>query len=522
MDAPTHKMLIRQLRRATRPDGSVDLARLVSCVDATYFEHDLNLKRIDRANSLMAQELEGMLAIREAAAQDRAARIATMEQAQIAIEAREARVRHLAYHDILTGLPNRALLREKLAQLTEQMRQTGCVFAVHCIDLDNFKSVNDTFGHQTGDELVRIVAATLTAACGRDDMIARLGGDEFAIVQTNASEPEAAILAQRLVDAISQPIDLEVARVHIGCSIGVAIVRDSAEDPMEALRKADLALYAAKGEGRSRFVFFEPHMDAAVRVRRELQEDLRHAIDNRTITLAYQPQMGDAGEIVGIEALARWNHPERGIVPPSVFIPVAEEGGLIVDLGYYLLRQALSDSYRWPHLKVAVNVSAAQLRMKNFVQCVRSLVRETRANPKQFELEITESVLMGDDAETLETLRRLRALGFSLALDNFGTGYSSLSYLRHYPIDKIKIDRSFITNLGSDAGADAIISALIKLAHSLNMAVIAEGVETESQRASLSSAGCNYVQGFLFGRPMTADSIERLLGRTGPAARISA
>ncbi len=522
MELPHHKLLSRQVQKVTRPDGSLDLARLLRSIEETYLEHELTLKRIDRANGLMAQELEGMLAIREAAARDRAERIAAMEQAQIAIEAREARVRHLAYHDMLTGLPNRALLKEKLGQLTEHLRRTGSAYAVHCIDLDNFKSINDTFGHQTGDELVRIVAATLTAECHRDDMIARLGGDEFAIVQAHASEEEAAALAQRVVNSISQPIDLEVARVHIGCSIGVTIVRDRSADPMESLREADLALYRAKGEGRSRFVFFEPDMDAAVRLRRELQEDLRRAIDNRTITLAYQPQMSDTGEIVGIEALARWNHEERGVVPPSVFIPVAEEGGLIVDLGYYLLRQALSDSSRWPDLKVAVNVSAAQLRMKNFVQCVRSLIRETRANPKQFELEITESVLMGDDPATLETLRRLRDLGFSLALDDFGTGYSSLSYLRHYPIDKIKIDRSFITNLGSDAGADAIISALIKLAHSLNMTVIAEGVETESQLASLSSAGCNFVQGFLFGRPMVADDIERLEGLNDAAAQISA
>ncbi len=522
MDAPAHKMLARQLRKATRPDGSIDYAQFVRAVDAAYVEHDLNAKRIDRANSLMAQELEGMLAIRETAARDRAERIATMEQAQIAIEAREARVRHLAYHDILTGLPNRALLREKLGQVSEQIRQTGRSFAVHCIDLDNFKYINDTFGHQAGDELVRSVAATLTAACGPDDLIARLGGDEFAVVQAHASEDDAAALAQRIVDVISRPIDLEVAKVHIGCSIGVTIVRDCAADSMESLREADLALYRAKAEGRSRFVFFEPHMDAAVRTRRELQEDLRCAIDDGTIMLAYQPQMGDDGNLVGIEALARWCHPARGNVPPSVFIPVAEEGGLIVDLGYYLLRRAFLDSFRWPELKVAVNVSAAQLRMKNFVPIVRSLIRETRVDPKRFELEITESVLMGDDPATLDTLRRLRDLGFMLALDDFGTGYSSLSYLRQFPIDKIKIDRSFITNLGSDAGADAIISALIKLAHSLNMTVIAEGVETESQRASLSSAGCNYVQGFLFGRPMAPEDIEHLADRTRPPVRHSA
>jgi diguanylate cyclase (GGDEF)-like protein len=510
---PKHKTFARQLREHTRPDGSIDLASLFIAVEATYQDNDQNLKRIDRANRLMAEELEDALAVRDAAAVERAARLEAMEAAQTAIAASEARSRHLAYHDTLTGLPNRALLQEKLAQAMQQMRRSGATFAVHCIDLDNFKSINDTFGHQAGDELVRAVSALLSETCGRDDTIARLGGDEFAIIQANASEQDAEDLAARLVEAISRPIDLELVRVHIGCSIGILVVNDGSVEPLETLRQADLALYQAKAEGRSRFVVFRDEMDKVVRTRRELQEDLRIAIAKGDIELVYQPQVNDGGKILGGEALARWVHPTRGPIPPSVFVPIAEEGGLIVDLGLFVLRRAFEDAARWPDLQVAVNASAAQLRMKTFIPQIRALLRETGAQPKQFELEITEGVLMGDDLATHDTLEKLRALGFSLALDDFGTGYSSLSYLRRFPIDKIKIDRSFIVNLGMDAEAESIVLAIVKLAHSLNMKVVAEGVETETQRDSVSAAGCNFIQGFLFGKPMVPNEIDKLCPR---------
>jgi diguanylate cyclase (GGDEF)-like protein len=431
--------------------------------------------------------------------------------------ASEARAAHMAYHDTLTGLPNRASLAEKLAREHEQLRRTGVGFAVHCIDLDRFKDINDTFGHAAGDDLIRAVGKILLGACRRGDALARLGGDEFAIVQAAATPESAGALADRIVATLAEPIDLPVGRVFIGASVGVTMARDSDVTPDDHLRQADLALYRAKDGGRGRYAFFEPEMDAAVRMRRALQADLREALTNGDLQMVYQPQVDADGQAFGVEALVRWTHPNRGPVAPAVFVPLAEENGLIEALGMFTLRQAFADSALWPELKVAVNLSAAQLRLRDFTPKLLALVAETGIDPHRFELEITEGLLLGDDAQTHESLRRIRAMGFAIALDDFGTGYSSLSYLQRYPIDKIKIDRSFITNLGVDHEAEAVVSAIVKLARALGLSVIAEGVETETQRNRLTAAGCHDVQGYLFGKPCAAGDIAALLGR--PAAR---
>lgn len=425
--------------------------------------------------------------------------------------ASEARATHLAYHDALTGLPNRLLLADRLGRAMEDVRRRRTPFAVHCIDLDRFKDVNDTFGHQAGDELIQLAARKIVSACRTNDTIARLGGDEFAVVQIDTDANGAAMLAERLVKLLAEPMDLSVGRVHIGGSVGLTLVTEATIEAQDCLRQADLALYRVKESGRGRFCFFEPEMDAAVRFRRALQDDLHDALAKEALELAYQPQVDGTGRIVGLEALARWTHPERGPLSPALFIPVAEECGLIDTLGFFTLRRAFEDSRRWPDLKIAINISATQLRMKDFVPRLAELLTQTGVDARRFELEITEGVLLGDDPVTHNALTQIRELGFTLALDDFGTGYSSLSYLRRYPVDKIKIDRAFITNLGVDREADAVVTAIVRLARALRLSVIAEGVETTEQRDRLARAGCSEVQGFLFGRPAPPETIDALL-----------
>ncbi|MBB6123335.1 bifunctional diguanylate cyclase/phosphodiesterase [Sphingobium subterraneum] len=424
--------------------------------------------------------------------------------------ASEARAAHLAYYDALTGHPNRVLFFDRLGQALNQIRRNENMVAVHAIDLDRFKEINDTFGHHVGDELIFQAAKRLAGTCRVTETFARLSGDEFAIVQTNADVAGAARLAQRLCDAMSQPFDLGSGRVYAGCSIGVTLVGDGQIEPGEALRQADLALYRAKDAGKGQFCFFETEMDNAVRVRRELEDDLREALTRNELFLAYQPQVGRSGAMTGVEALIRWQHPTRGLIAPNFFIPIAEQSGLIMQIGLFALRRAFEDSKRWKDLKVAINVSATQIRLKTFVEEVTALVKELGVNPHQFELEITEGILLGDDIDTQNRLAALRTMGFSLALDDFGTGYSSLSYLQRYPIDKIKIDRSFISNLGVEDEAGALVSAIVKLARAMKLSVIAEGVETDDQLTHLSALGCSDVQGYLFSKPVIANEIDDL------------
>ncbi|MGA2551280.1 MAG: EAL domain-containing protein [Burkholderiaceae bacterium] len=430
----------------------------------------------------------------------------------------EARAIQLAYHDALTGLANRALLFDRLAHALHAMRRSGEHIALLCIDLERLKEINDTFGHHAGDDLIREAAARLSAQCRSNDTVARLSGAEFAIVQSAASMVASASLAARLTECMTRPFELASGRVFIGCSIGICVVEDPNIEAAELLRQADLALFRAKQTGSGHYSFFDLEMDTSVKARHGVERDLRDAMAQESLYLVYQPQINEVRGMVGVEALARWNHPIRGNVPPGVFVPIAEDCGLIMELGLFTLRRAFEDSKRWNHLKVAVNVSAKQLRIRDFVTRVTEIVADTNVDPKQFELEITEGILLGDDPDTLTVLAQLRGLGFSLALDDFGTGYSSLGYLQRYPIDKIKIDRSFVANLGVESESEAVIGAIVTLARALNLGVIAEGVETTEQHLRLCAAGCYDMQGYLFSKPVPATEIDRLCPAVPPLA----
>ena len=431
--------------------------------------------------------------------------------------ASEARAKHMAMHDALTGLPNRVLFEERLRQGVDGLARRRGALAVLAIDLDRFKAVNDTHGHAAGDELIQVIGARLAGLCRTSETLARLGGDEFGVVAADIDPNGAAALAERLVAALGAPVELSCGTVFVGGSVGVAIItpEEAYVGAVEAARRADVAMYRAKDEGRGRYCFFEAEMDAALKVRRGLETDLRKALKDGGVWVAYQPQVDAAGKVLGVEALARWTHPEKGAISPAAFVPLAEDCGLIDDLGRLIMRRAFTDSLRWKDLKVAVNVSALQMRQVGFPDLVAEILAETGARADKIELEITEGALLGDDEATHDAIRRLRDMGFSLALDDFGTGYSSLSYLRRYPIDKIKIDRSFITPLGGDQEAGAVVAAIVRLAKALRLSVIAEGVETNQQREQLQEIGCVQAQGFLFSAPVTADAIDSIVDDGG-------
>jgi diguanylate cyclase (GGDEF)-like protein len=389
------------------------------------------------------------------------------------------------------------------------------------LDLDHFKSINDTLGHSAGDELLKTIAERLRT-CVRDvDTVARLGGDEFAIIQTSIEEPlEAAFLAQQIQEVIRRPCDFHGRKMVVDVSIGIALSPNDGTDADELLKKADLALYGAKADGRGTYRFFEPEMDARMRAWHTLENDLRNAIASGQLTLLYQPVVDLArDEISGVEALLRWKHPERGMIPPDDFIPIAEETGLIAQIGEWVLRTACADAARWPSdIRIAVNLSPAQLTGKNFVQMVVNALAMSGIPATRLELEITESLLMQNTFATLATLHQLRDLGVRIAMDDFGTGYSSLSYLRSFPFDKIKIDRSFIGDLSDKEDAVAIVRAVTRLARSFKMATTAEGVETEQQLACVRELGCNEMQGYLFSPPRPAFEISQLLKTRSVAA----
>jgi len=424
--------------------------------------------------------------------------------------ASEARATHLAFHDTLTGLPNRRLFLDRLAHaLVALCRSPGTVI-VHCIDLDRFKEINDTLGHLVGDELIRAAARRMASQCRSSETFSRMSGDEFAILQTNATAADAAVLAARLCAVMQEPFELGSSRVFVACSIGIATTTECGIDPNELFRRADLALYRAKADARGHFCIFEQDMDAAIKSRRSLESDLRDAIEEGALQLHYQPQVDCDARMTGVEALVRWRHPARGDISPALFIPIAEQSGLIAALGMFTLRRAFEDSRRWKNLRVGINISANQIRMREFVPALSQLIAETGVNPSNFELELNEGVLLRDDPETHATLRSLRSLGFPLVLDDFGTGYSSLSYLRRYPINKIKIDRSFVSNLGVESDSEEVVAAIVRLARALRMAVIAEGVETADQWNWVNALGCTDAQGYLFGKAVPADDIDEL------------
>ncbi|WP_244936570.1 EAL domain-containing protein [Methylobacterium currus] len=431
----------------------------------------------------------------------------------------EARIAHMARHDALTGLPNRAQLQERLdAALAE--RGADEAVSVLCLDLDGFKDVNDTHGHPVGDELLGLVARRLQEAVGGTALVGRLGGDEFAVIRCAPSHPAGvAALAERIVRLLRRPFEVQGHEVGIGTSVGLAMTTESGLTTAELLRRADVALYQAKASGRNGWRAFDPAMDADLQRRRQLGADLRSALAEGQLDLHYQPIVAaDGSGLRAREALLRWRHPREGFVSPGEFIPIAEATGQIRRLGSWALARACADAAAWPaDIKVAVNLSPAQFVGDSLVEEVTAALAASGLPPERLELEITESVLLQDDDATLAILHRLRALGIGTAMDDFGTGYSSLSYLRRFPFDKIKIDRCFVQGLGLDAGEETgsveIVRATIGLGKALGMVVLAEGVETEAQAAILREAGCDELQGYLFGRPRPIGALREIEGR---------
>lgn len=427
--------------------------------------------------------------------------------------ASQARISHLAHHDALTDLPNRSAFNAELDERLELAQEALTSFAVLSLDLDRFKEVNDVFGHPVGDMLMRAAADRLAAEAD-GAFVARIGGDEFMILMPdNARREDMLTLAERLVEAIGKELEIDDYLSQVGVSVGIAVYPDDGVDAATLLANADSALYRAKREGRARVRFFESETDQELRDRRLLQHDLRQALEQNQFLVHFQPQARMDGEVIGFEALLRWNHPTRGFVPPDRFIPLAEENGLIVQIGEWVLREACREAASWPRpLQVAVNLSPVQVQAGDLERSIHQILLETGLAPTRLEVEPTEGVLIGDFTRALNLLRRLKALGIRIAMDDFGTGYSSLSYLQSFPFDKIKIDRSFISNLEATPQSAEIVRAVLSLAHALNIPVIAEGVETEAQRAFLTREACEEMQGYLVGRP---DLIERYLDLVG-------
>jgi len=433
------------------------------------------------------------------------------------IEISEARANYALSHDPLTRLANKALFLDTLAEAfqTELPKEVEG-HAVLCIAIDRFEDLSGALGFCAGDEILQEVAARLASVCRAQDKIARIGDDAFALLWSGAALEKTQIAAAQLIKLLSAPYKPSIGQASLTCSIGINLVRPEAAQPAEALRRAALALSIAKKRGGGCFQLFDEAMDLDLKTRKGLEIDLRRAISPQglakgALSLFYQPQINAKGAVVGVEALMRWTCETRGPVSPSLFIPLAESCGLSEALGVFALRRAFMDSHRWPGLKVAVNISAVQVRSGALVQTLKDLIAECDINPRNFELEITESVLLSDHPSTFETLIAIRRLGFTLALDDFGTGYSSLSYLRRLPIDKIKIDRSFITHLGLRVEADAIVKAIVTLADALGLKVIAEGVETQNQVDRLAIAGCGVIQGYFFSHPLHPDDIDEMV-----------
>jgi diguanylate cyclase (GGDEF)-like protein len=426
------------------------------------------------------------------------------------------RIAHMAHHDPLTGLPNRTAFGTHFATVLHRSAAAGYGFAVICVDLDRFKEINDLFGHPAGDRVLREVSNRLLIAA-KGGFVARLGGDEFTIIAEGIEDPSvAASLAEGMLSAISAHLEIEAQSIAIGLSVGVAMYPQDGADAATLLNNADAALYRAKSEGRGTVRFFASEMDRQLRAKRSLQHDLRSALERHEFQIFYQPQAVTNGDVTGFEALIRWQHPKRGMVPPTEFIPLAEESSLIISIGEWVLREACAEAASWPRpLKIAVNLSPVQFKQGDLPTVVHEILLQTGLSPSRLELEITEGVLIGDFSRALSILRRLKALGVRIAMDDFVTGYSSLSYLQSFPFDKIKIDRSFIMNVQSSHESAAIVRAVIGLARGLNVPVAAEGVETTEQLRFLSEESCSEIQGFLIGKPSPIESYSDMVGRSG-------
>ncbi len=428
-----------------------------------------------------------------------------------------ARIAHLAHHDPLTGLANRVLFRTRLMEGLERLDGQADTLAVLYVDLDGFKDVNDAFGHPIGDKLLIAVAERLRQALPAGDVVARVGGDEFAIVTFGASQSEdVSRLAGRIVETISRPYEIDGHEVNIGASVGISAAPADSDDADTLLKNADIALYRAKADGRGLYRFFEQEMAASIHLRRTLEADLRQALLAKEFEIYYQPLINiETNDIVALEALLRWFHPVRGSVPPSDFIALAEDTGLIVPIGDWVLRQACQEAANWPEsIGVCINLSPAQFKSRALLQSVISALAASGLAAHRLELEITELVLLAENHANLAILHQLRSIGVRISMDDFGTGYSSLSYLRSFPFDKIKIDRSFVKELPGNQQCGAIVRAVTGIGQCLGVATVAEGVETLEQLARLREEGCTEMQGFLFSRPQPADDIRRLLAKT--------
>ncbi len=430
----------------------------------------------------------------------------------------EARIHHLAHHDSLTSLPNRNAFNERVEALIQQAAAGAPGFALLFIDLDNFKRVNDSLGHLVGDALLQVVARRIAGSLRAHDLVARFGGDEFVVVLTGAPSADAVQdVAQKLLSVVGEAVEVLGTSISVTPSIGVAMFPQHGDTPDELIKHADTAMYHAKSRGRARAQFFEPHMAQAAYAELALEGRLAQAIRDREFVLHFQPQVDvHDGRLVGVEALIRWLHPQRGLVPPGEFLPVAEARRLILPIGQWVLQEALRCARAWRSaglldVPVAVNLSSAQFQAPGFVESVERVLREQGAAGSELELELTERMLMDDLPAVRATLERLKALGARVSVDDFGTGYSSLGHLRHLPIDRLKIDRSFVADLPHDASSAGIARAIIQMAASLGLGVVAEGIETEAQRAWLAAHGCREMQGWLSGRPMAAEAFEAWL-----------
>lgn len=429
--------------------------------------------------------------------------------------ASEAQAQHNALHDAMSGLPNRAhfmqRLRQELANCVVR-RELGDVFVAY-VDIDRFKVVNDTLGHHVGDELVRQVALRLRRSLPPGDFLSRFGGDEFVLLRRGTGgRTSADMLGNQIMAIAREPFVISGHSLEVSVSCGISWGPEQSEDPGELLRRADIALYRAKQRGRARYRRFTRDMDASVKLRREMEMELRRAIARDELTLAYQPIVNAAdGAIEGFEALLRWPHPERGSIRPGLFVPVAEQAGLMMPLGAWVLRRVFTECQDWPNCDISVNLSPLQIMASNFLQTIDDLLRETGADPRRYVLEVTEGVMLDRSEHVVEVLKGLKYRGFRIALDDFGIGYSSLSYLRSFQFDRIKIDRSFVQNIEADLDAHAILRAIVSLGHTLRMKVVAEGVETPMQRALVQAAGCQMIQGHLFWQAMPAEEARALV-----------
>ena len=504
---------IRHITVATSLAGSLLLFGVAALLTAATVR---SVKRIAAATEHVALGS----AVVDIAGLARRDELGTIVRSLTVFQANVAQIAFLAHHDPLTRLPNRALFHDRVQHALTQLDR-GANFALLCLDLDRFKAVNDTLGHPVGDALLQQVAERLKACLREGDIVARLGGDEFAIILLESGEPaEIDVLCARIIEAIGTGYEINGHQVNIGTSIGIALAPADGSTPQELLKNADTALYGAKANGRGTSCFYEAAMNAALQARRVLEVGLRQAIARNELELHYQPLVdARSREVSGFEALVRWRHPERGMISPEEFIPVAEASGLIGAIGRWVLRTACLDAARWPNgIGVAVNLSSLQFKDKHLVANVRAALANSGLAADRLELEITESVLLNDNKATLKILHEIKAMGVQISMDDFGTGYSSLSYLRSFPFDKVKIDRSFIKDLPHDRNSIAIVRAIVGLSGTFGLRVTAEGVETEEQADLLAVERCSQLQGYLFSKPIPVAEVPHLIKQSARAS----